>query len=128
MNCRTFHILLWITVFLTSSVFGQLSSSHISAHLINSYTAGSSNIIAGHPRVQRILDQDGDMLAAARAYKAETPGGKIVLRIYTPISYPNTSDPGASAASFWTTDLQPPINALSSSDRALIDYLEEPNE
>jgi len=120
------------TIFLAAcSVFSasaQLSSSHISAHLINAYTAGSSNIIAGHPRVLKILDLGGDMLAAARAYKAGTPGGKIVLRIYTPTSYPNTADPGTSATNFWTTVLQPPINSLSTSDRALIDYLEGPNE
>jgi CARDB protein len=106
----------------------QLSSSHISAHLINAYTAGSSNIIAGHPRVLKILDLGGDMLQAARDYKAATPSGKIVLRIYTPFSYPNTADPGTSATNFWTTILQPPINSLSASDRALIDYLEGPNE
>src|SRR5690242_18372797 len=68
------------------------------------------------------------MLAAARAYKAGTPTGKIVLRIYTPISYPNSADPGTSATNFWTTVLQPPINGLSPSDRALIDYVEGPNE
>src|SRR5262245_24619324 len=100
---RTYRSILFITVLATSSVFAQLSSSHISAHLINAYTAGSSNIIDGHPRVLKILDLGGDMLAAARAYKAGTPGGKIVLRIYTPVSYPNTSDPGTSATNFWTT-------------------------
>jgi len=128
MSRRTFRTIVFLAAFATSSVLAQLSSSHISAHLINSYTSGSSNIIAGHPRVLKILDLGGDMLAAARAYKAGTPGGKIVLRIYTPVSYPNTSDPGASATNFWTTVLQPPLNSLSSSDRALIDYLEGPNE
>ena len=115
-------------IFARFSLSAQLSSSHISAHLINSYTAGSSNIIAGHPGVLKILDLGGDMLTAARAYKAGTPSGKIVLRIYTPISYPNTADPGTSATNFWTTVLQPPISSLSASDRALIDYLEGPNE
>src|SRR6266850_4813628 len=105
-----------------------VSSSRLSAHLINAYTAGSSNIIAGHPRVLKILDLGSDMLQAARAYKAGTPTGKIVLRIYTPNSYPITADPAVSATNFWTTILQPPLNALSVSDRALIDYLEGPNE
>src|ERR1044071_2491964 len=99
------------------SASAQLSSNHISAHLINAYTAGSSNIIAGHPRVLKILDLGGDMLQAARDYKAGTPNGKIVLRIYTPVRYPNTADPGTSATNFWTTILQPPINSLSPSDR-----------
>lgn len=117
-----------LLMFAGLSAGAQLSSSHISAHLINSYTGGSSNIIAGHPRVLKILDLGGDMLAAARAYKAGTPAGKIVLRIYTPLGYPNTADPGTSATNFWTTILQPPLNSLSASDRALIDYLEGPNE
>jgi hypothetical protein len=33
-----------------------------------------------------------------------------------------------SAMDFWTTVLQPPLNNLSAPDRALIDYLEGPNE
>src|SRR6266853_2733519 len=105
-----------------------VSASKIGAHLINAYTPGASNIIAGHPRVLKILDLGSGMLQAARAYKAGTPGGKIVLRIYTPKSYAMTNDPAASATNFWTTILQPPLSALSASDRALIDYLEGPNE
>lgn len=105
-----------------------ISSSRISAHLINAYTAGASNIVAGHPRVLKILDLGAGMLQAARDYKAGTPGGKLVLRIYTPKSYALTDDPGTSATNFWTTVLQPPLNGLSASDRALIDYLEGPNE
>ncbi len=104
------------------------SPSRISAHLINDSTAGVSNIIAGHPRVLKILDLGSGMVQAARAYKAGTPDGKLVLRLYTPRSYPITDDPGASAMDFWTTVLQPPLNALSASDRALIDYVEGPNE
>ena len=68
------------------------------------------------------------MLQAARAYKAATPLGQVVLRVYTATSYPITADPAASATNFWTTVLQPPLKALSPSDRALIDYLEGPNE
>ena len=104
------------------------SPSKLSAHLINSYTIGVSNIVAGQPRVLKILDLGSGMLQAARAYKAGTTNGKIVLRIYTPKSYPITDDPAADATNFWTTVLQPPLNALSASDRALIDYLEGPNE
>jgi hypothetical protein len=104
------------------------SPSKLSAHLINAYTTGASNIVAGHPRVLKILDLGSGMLQAARAYKAGTPNGQIVLRIYTPKSYPITDDPAVSATNFWTTVLQPPLNALSASDRALIDYLEGPNE
>jgi len=112
-----------------SGVIAQtLSPGKLSAHLINSYTIGVSNIVAGHPRVLKILDLGSGMLQAARAYKAGTPTGQIVLRIYTPKSYPITDDPAVSATNFWTTVLQPPLKALSASDRALIDYLEGPNE
>jgi len=104
------------------------STSKISAHLINAYTIGASNIIGGHPRILKILDLGSGMLQAARAYKTETPNGKIVLRLYTTTSYPITSDPAASATNFWTSVLQPPISALSASDQGLIDYLEGPNE
>jgi hypothetical protein len=104
------------------------SASKLSAHLINSYTRGASNIIAGRPRVLKILDLGSGMVQAARAYKAGTPNGNVVLRIYTPKSYAMTDNPGASATNFWTTILQPPLNALSASDRALIDYVEGPNE
>src|SRR5438876_71064 len=104
------------------------SPSKLSAHLINSYTTGVSNIVAGHPRVLKILDLGSGMLQAARAYKAGTPNGRIILRIYTPRSYPITDDPAADATNFWTSVLQPPLNGLSASDQALIDYLEGPNE
>src|SRR6266700_1379139 len=128
--CRVaFGWLLAFGLFQTPTLRAQIvSASKISAHLINAYTPGASNIIAGHPRVLKILDLGSGMLQAARAYKAGTPGGKIVLRIYTPKSYTLTDDPVASATNFWTTVLQPPLNALSASDRALIDYLEGPNE
>ena len=111
-----------------AAVAQPTSPSKISAHLINAYTAGVSNIVAGHPRVLKILDLGSGMLQAARAYRADTPGGKIVLRIYTTKNYALTDDPAVSATNFWTTVLQPPLNALSPSDRALIDYVEGPNE
>jgi hypothetical protein len=104
------------------------STSKLSAHLINSYTTGAASVVTGHPRVLKILDLGSGMLQAARAYKAGTPNGRILLRIYTPKSYPITADPAASAADFWATVLQPPLNGLAASDRALIDYLEGPNE
>lgn len=109
-----------------------LSSSKLSAHLINSYTAGSSNIVAGHPRVLKVLGLDSGwpsgMVAAMRDYKAKVPAGKIVVRVYTPRTWSLTNDPTVSAGDFWTNVLQQSLNFLSPSDRALIDYLEGPNE
>src|SRR5580765_2209611 len=61
------------------------STSKLSAHLINSYTAGSSNIVAGHPRTLKVLGVDSgfpsSMAQAMRDYKAKVPTGKVVVRI-----------------------------------------------
>ena len=58
-----------------------LSASKLSAHLIGDYTAGSSNIVAGHPRVLKVLALDSGfpsgMTAAMRNYKAVIPTGKL---------------------------------------------------
>jgi hypothetical protein len=109
-----------------------LSNSKLSAHLINGYTVGSSNIVAGKPRVLKVLALDSGfpsgLVQAMRDYKAKAPGGKIVVRVYSPKNYSLANDPTASALDFWTTVIQPPLNGISASDRALIDYLEGPNE
>src|SRR5262249_11422452 len=108
MNCFRFAaaiLFLWVT--LPCLLRAQnLSPSKTSAHLINAYTVGGSNIVAGHPQVLKILDLGSGMLQAARAYKAGTPSGKVVLRIYTTTSYPITADAAASATNFWTTVLK----------------------
>ena len=110
----------------------SLSTSKISAHLINAYTSGSSNIIAGHPRTLKVLGLDSgfptSQAQAMRDYKTQVPGGKAVVRIYSPKNYSLSDDPTASASDFWTTVLQQSLNTLSASNRALIDYLEGPNE
>src|SRR5438132_12307344 len=85
----------------------------LSTHLINSYTAGVSNIVAGHPRALKIVDLGSGMLQAARAYKAGTPAGIIVLGIYPPTRYVMTDDPAVSATTVWTTVSQPQVSALS---------------
>lgn len=104
------------------------SNSRLSAHLIGSFTAGAQQIVAARPRVLKILDVHGPMLQAARAYKSGTPDGEVVLRIHTPRVYTRQHDPAASAQDFWDTVLAPAVNSISQSDRALIDYLEGPNE
>src|SRR3954462_10968385 len=101
--------------FLLTGIFNLhaqgVSNSKISAHLINAYTGGSSNIIAGHPKVLKILDVGSGMVNAVRAYQARTPGGKVLLRVYSPHIYDLDTDPTASEAStnFWTPILQPSI-------------------
>ena len=130
MNSFRFVLAIFVGFMLTSGFLRAqtLSNSKISAHFINSYTAGGSNIVAGHPQVLKILDLGAGMLQAARAYKAAAPGGKVLLRVYTTTTYPITASAAASATNFWTAVLQPPLNALSAADRALIDYVEGPNE
>ena len=105
-----------------------VSDSRLSAHLINNYTNGARQIVAAHPRILKILNTGGGMMAAAREYKNGTTGGTLVLRIYTLRSYSRQEDPAACAQDFWNTVLAPPLNGLSPADRALIDYVEGPNE
>jgi hypothetical protein len=105
-----------------------LSTSKLSVHLDLRYTAGARRIVAAGPQVLKILDLSGDMLAAARDYKAAFPDGLLVLRIYTRRSYGLQQDPAASAHDFWDHVLWPPLSQLSDADRQLIDFLEGPNE
>ena len=55
-----------------------ISSSKLSAHLINAYTSGSSNIVAGHPRIFKVLGLDSGfpsgMVQAMRDYQSGRMG------------------------------------------------------
>jgi hypothetical protein len=104
------------------------SLSKLSIHLLLNYTAGARQVVAANPRVLKILDTHTSMLQAARDYKARTPGGIVVLRIYTAHRYSLSDNPTTAAEHFWNSILAPKVNALSPQDRALIDYLEGPNE
>src|ERR1051326_5139473 len=77
-----------------------VSTSKLSAHLINAYTVGSSNIVAGHPRTLKVLGLDSGfpsgMVQAMRDYKAKVPTGKLVVRIYSPKTYSLVDDATAS--------------------------------
>src|ERR1039457_1311069 len=100
-----------------------LSNSKLSAHLINGYTVGSSNIVAGKPRLLKVLALDSGfptgLVQAMRDYKAKAPGGKVVVRVYSPKNYSLANDPTTSALDFWNTILQPAINARSEADMPL---------
>lgn len=104
------------------------SSSKIGIHLIQNNTPGITQICNAHPRVIKILDVHGPMIDAARNYKAGTPNGIVVLRVYTPKHYDASVSPAAAATDFMNTVLAPALNSLSAADRALIDYVEGPNE
>lgn len=126
-------LLLLLCSLLSLPAFAQPSSdSKLSAHLINSYTVGSSNIVSGRPRVLKVLALDSGfpsgMAQAMRDYKGKVSAGKVVVRVYSPKNYSLADDATASATDFWNAIIQPALDSLSSSDRALIDYLEGPNE
>ena len=107
---------------------GTLSQSKISVHLLVNYSSGASQIIQARPRVIKILGTHSAMIQAARDYKASTPDGKVVCRIYTPDRWYRTNDPAASGSNFWNTVMVGAFTGLSAADRALIDYVEGPNE
>src|SRR2546422_4195886 len=101
--------LVMLSAMLPSASGQALSSSKLSAHLINAYTSGSSNIVAGHPRALKVLGLDSGfpsgMVQATRDYKAQTPDGKVVVRVYSPKTYSLADDATASAGDFWTNVL-----------------------
>lgn len=105
-----------------------LSESKLSLHLIARCTEGAERVTQAGPRALKILDLHEPMLQAARLYKSRYPQGRVVLRIYTQKNYPRDADPEASATDYWQTAMLPPLQRLSKADRALIDYLEGPNE
>src|SRR5512146_2773887 len=104
------------------SCFAQtLSTSKLTAHLINAYTPGGSNIVAGYPSTLKVLGTDtgfsADMVRAMRAYKARVPGGKLVVRVYSPTTYSLSDNASARAGDFWTNILQKGLSFISGSDR-----------
>src|SRR5438309_2141758 len=118
LSARTItRIIALACVTFSSAAAQSLSASKISAHLINAYTSGSSNIVAGHPRTLKVLGLDSGfpsaMAQAMRDYKTQVPAGKIVVRIYSPKNYSLSDDATASASDFWTTVLQQSLNTLS---------------
>ena len=132
---RSRHFLLGLMVFAAtvapwkaSGAVQAPSQSKITIHMIGSYTSGANQIIAAHPRVLKILDTSGGMLQAARDFKAGTPDGKVVLRVYTTVHYNLTDNPAASGTDFWNRVLSPALTSLSAANKALIDYVEGPNE
>ena len=104
------------------------SQSKLSVHVMISYSSGAAQIIQAHPRLIKILDTGNSMLEAMRAFKTSTPEGTVVCRIYTPRRWTISDDPAAAGTNFWQTVLAPNLLSLSASDRAMIDYVEGPNE
>lgn len=125
---RALGIVLATLLTSSSASLAQQTESRLGLHMILNYTSGASQVVNAHPRIHKILDTHSSMLASARDFRTNNPNGVLVLRIYTPKSYNVSQDPAWAANDFWNTVLAPPINGLSAQDRALIDYLEGPNE
>src|SRR5215207_5649848 len=86
---------------------GPQSQSKISVHLLVNYSPGAAQIIQARPRVIKILGTDSGMMQAAREFKASTPDGKVVCRIYTSRTWSRTESPAAAGSNFWQTVLSP---------------------
>ncbi|MDM8007430.1 MAG: fibronectin type III domain-containing protein, partial [Phycisphaerae bacterium] len=112
----------------TAAMAAQPSGSKLGPHLILSYTNPCYDFLMARARVIKILDCDGTMMTAVRDLKTLCPDAISVCRIYTTQSYNIGQDPTWAAQHFWTNVLAPPLNALSPADKALIDYVEGPNE
>src|SRR6185369_17712175 len=127
---KPFIALIFVTLLAlpVKSAPGPPSQSKISVHLLSSYSSGAAQIIQARPRVIKILGTDSGMMQAARDFKAAAPDGKVVCRIYTSNAWSRTQDPAAAGSNFWQTILAPNLVNLSAADRALIDYVEGPNE
>lgn len=113
------------------------SNSKLGPHVMSGFTPGGAQILGAHPRVMKVVsfndtDMAGAMMPAVRAYKAGTPDGLVVFRkwVNTAQKPPYTlgQDPTTCANDFWSTVLAPTLDALTPADRALIDYVEGPNE
>ncbi len=106
--------------------------SKLSIHMDGPYTGGAAAVIQAHPRILKIFFPctcvDAGQVQAARDYKTGTPAGLVVLRIYSVQHFTMSDNPATSADSFWNVTMAPAINAMSAQDKALIDYLEGPNE
>jgi hypothetical protein len=107
--------------------------SKLSIHLIGNYTEGAKRIIAAKPTVIKVLDPQASagMREAMRDYKRRHPKGLVVVRVWERTSglrYRLEDDPVQSADDFWNRVLRPAMDALSASDRRLVDFLEGPNE
>lgn len=120
----------WLTAFL---LFEPVSASKLGIHLIARYTDGARKVIAAGPRVIKVLDPqaNSEMVEAVRDYKRRYSDGLVVMRVWertNQVRYSLSDDPERCAEDFWCKVLEPAVNALSPTDRKLVDFLEGPNE
>lgn len=102
--------------------------SKVGMHLIGAYTPATKKMVRAKMPVLKILDTHGDMMDAAREYKASNPEGIVVLRVFTPIRWTLEDDPIERADEYWNDYIWKSLGALPEADRKLIDYVEATNE
>ncbi len=114
----------------------SLSSSRLSVHLIGDYSTGAQKIVAAGPRLlkaftmeKRGLVHDRAQMHALSDYKRRWPDGVTVLRVFTTgIHFARTDDPVPAARTYWLDGVKPFLVGCGARERALVDYLEGPNE
>ena len=127
---RVEHFLLKIIIslFALPVLATAQTGSKLGNHHILTYTGPAASINAAGPAIIKTLEVDGTMMSAIADAKAANPSCISVVRIFTTKSYSPATNPTAAANDFWNTVLAPPLNALSPAHKALIDYVEGPNE
>jgi len=108
------------------------STSKLSRILINAYTVGSSNIVRGGREFSESVGAGfgisfGNGSGDARLQN-ESADGKLVVRVYSPKTYSLANDADCERRRFLDEYSAAGAHSISPSDRALIDYLEGPNE
>jgi PKD repeat protein len=116
-----------LVAFSATSTFAQ-TGSKLGPHHILTYTGPAATINAAGPAVIKVLNADGTMMTAIQDAKNANPSCVSVVRIYTTTAYNFGQDPEWAAQDFWNNVLSGPLNALSPSQKALVDYVEGPNE
>lgn len=108
---------------------GTLSNSKLGILWIGDNETGRQIIDSG-PRLVAVLDPSPGMLQKLREYKQRFPGGITILRIYVSDAVKCSSDQsGAACADFlWSNHFKPRLDAYSSEDVSIFDYLESPCE
>ncbi len=104
------------------------TGSKLGPHHILTYTNPAASINAAGPAIIKVLDLDGTMFSTLQDAKTANPSCVSVVRIYTTTTYSFSQDPTLAAQDFWNNVLSGPLNALTPAQKALIDYVEGPNE
>jgi hypothetical protein len=106
------------------------SNSKLTIQSYHNYTTAAQQVLNAHPRIFKIIKNDTAMMDAARAFKASTPNGKVIIRPLNGYGahYTTNDGPEGAAVDWFNNVTAPSLPAWNSPDRYLIDYVEGPNE